>query len=362
MSLIIIGQFFPPINGCSLANEVLIKHLEIRNESYHKVNTSIEGLNDKKLGHFSIKKSIPIIRQYKNIYKIKDASLLYTTPGQTFLGIIKYAPFYIASTIFRVPYIIHVHGNFLGKQYEKLTGLRRWLFKVLISNAALGIVLSESLRPLFNGLLPKERVSVVGNFAQDFLCNQNLAKSSDCLKILYLSNLIAYKGIFEVLRAVEILRLKGIPFELHLAGGIDNSIKESLLDSISNVPEITYHGTVSGNDKKELLEKCNVFCLPTYYEQEGQPISLLEGMLTGNIIITTKHAGIPDIVSEENGFFCEKKSPESIASILEVISNDIAFYVNKFSIHNTEYVKNNFSETVFADNLITLFHDVAKVK
>ena len=40
---------------------------------------------------------------------------------------------------------------------------------------------------------------------------------------------------------------------------------------------------------------------------EGQPISILEAMGFGNVIITTKHAGIPDICSDKNAVFVEKK-------------------------------------------------------
>lgn len=359
---LIIGQFFPPINGCSLANEVLAKQLEAKSIGFDKINTSVEGFNDKGLGKFSFKKVMPIVKQYANILRIRNSKLVYTTPGQTFFGVLKFAPFFWASRVFNVPYIIHVHGNFLGKQYQVLTGWKKKLFKSLISHASHGIVLSESLRPIFHGLLDDNKVSVVGNFAQDFLRNEKLAKPVDKLKILYLSNLIAYKGIFEIINAAEILKRKGIAFELHLAGGIDVSISEELHLKFSSIPEIKYHGIVSGDAKKQLLESSNVFCLPTYYEQEGQPISLLEGMLTGNIIITTRHAGIPDIVSEENGFFCEKKSSESIAAILENIALDLPSMINKYSKYNTEYIRSNFTEEVFSHKLISIFNDVAKAK
>ena len=54
---------------------------------------------------------------------------------------------------------------------------------------------------------------------------------------------------------------------------------------------------------------------------EGQPISILEALASGNIVLTTKQGGIPDIF--QNGvkaFFLKKNSPEDIALKLEKIS------------------------------------------
>ena len=45
-----------------------------------------------------------------------------------------------------------------------------------------------------------------------------------------------------------------------------------------------------------MLKECYIFALPTRYPNEGQPISILEAMGNGMFIITTDHAGIPDVV------------------------------------------------------------------
>ena len=45
-----------------------------------------------------------------------------------------------------------------------------------------------------------------------------------------------------------------------------------------------------------------MFILPTRYPNEGQPISILEAMGNAMFIITTDHAGIPDVVQDgKNG-------------------------------------------------------------
>ena len=60
---------------------------------------------------------------------------------------------------------------------------------------------------------------------------------------------------------------------------------------------------------------------------EGQPISIFEAMATGNIILTTKHAGISDVFKDGiNGFYIEKKSPVLIYKILAEMSLNMSGY------------------------------------
>ena len=83
-----------------------------------------------------------------------------------------------------------------------------------------------------------------------------------------------------------------------------NYIKDNALEDF-----VTYHGVVSGDKKCELLKKCDIFTLLTTYPNEGQPISILEAMGNGMMIVTTNHAGIPDIVKDGvSGIVVDKNS------------------------------------------------------
>ena len=84
----------------------------------------------------------------------------------------------------------------------------------------------------------------------------------------------------------------------------ESCIKENGLEEY-----VTYHGIVGGEQKRKLLKECYIFALPTRYPNEGQPISILEAMGNGMFIITTDHAGIPDIVEDGiNGLIIQKKA------------------------------------------------------
>lgn len=361
MKILIIGPFPKPINGCSLANQVLLKQLELKKEiSVAIINTSSKNISSENVGRFSFGKVFSFLKVYKKTGKISKSDIVYTTPGQTFFGIVKYMPFYIYCLLTSRPYIIHIHGNHLGNEYKSLKGLKKRAFAFFIRRASAGIVLSESLKTNFDGLLNPKKVFIVENFAQDDLLQKTgTAKPKDKLRLLYLSNLMEEKGIVDFLDSLILLKNAGIVLEADIAGKIEDESETIINTKFRELQGfINYHGVVSGQSKTDLLEKSNVFVLPTYYRMEGQPISLIEAMAAGNIIVTTKFSGIPDIISTENGFFVPSKSPECLFNTLLEINEKLAEWVDKYSRVNTEYVRSYFTEAQFADKVFKVIKHI----
>lgn len=357
MKILIIGPFPKPINGCSLANEILLKQLKLNTSiSVAVINTNSKNISSENVGHFSFNKVFSFLKVYKKVFDISKSDVVYTTPGQTFYGIVKYMPFYFYCLIIGRPYIIHVHGNHLGNEYTSLKGLKKWFFAFCINKSSAGIVLSNSLKVNFDGLLNPEKVFIVENFAQDDLVqNVEIVKPKDMLRLLYLSNLMEEKGIIDFLNSLILLKNEGILFKADIAGKIEDEsefIINSKFEELQGF--IKYHGVVSGQSKIDLLQKSNIFILPTYYRMEGQPISLIEAMATGNIIVTTKFSGIPDIISADNGYFVQAKSPKSIFETLVKINAKLDECVDKYSYANIDYVKSYFTEAQFSDKIFNV--------
>lgn len=353
MNIGLIGPLPNPVNGCSLANDVFLKHVKLSNLNVITINTSVDHIHGNQ-GNFSWKKVFQFISVYLQILRIFKMDVVYITPGQTFFGVFKYSPFILLSIFLRKPYVIHVHGNYLGTQYNLLSGVKKKIFKFLLANATAGIVLSKSLVNNFNGILSNEKVHIVENFVQDFLIeNNSLKKETKELKILWLSNLMTEKGILDLLDALIKLKEKNIKFKAKIAGKIELGLEDSLAKKFEQLDcSLEYVGIVHGEFKKNLLKDANVFVFPTYYSMEGQPIAIIEAMATGNIIVSTNHAGIGDIVNNSNGYLVPTRNVDILAITLEMISNQLETDVLRFSSHNIEYAKQNFSEREFATKII----------
>lgn len=360
--VLIIGPFPNPISGVSLANKVVKEVLDHSNEfKTDFVNTSYPIFEDS-VGSFSFKKFLFFIKINTKVFKIFKSNIVYITPGQTFFGVVKYALFILISLFLKKELVIHVHGNYLGKQYAELNGARKKIFYYLISKFTKGIVLSPSLKANLTPFLKDSKIFVIPNFGEDYLCEKKNKATGDTLKILYLSNLMEEKGILFLLEALKKLEKENITYKAKIAGNIDRELKELIFDKISNLKHTNYVGVVCKKEKRNLLKWSNIFVLPTFYKMEGQPISILEALATDNVIVATSHAGIPDIIRiGVNGYFIKAKSSDSIVAIF-LFLHENKLKIKEISKNNKKYFNNNFTQRIFTKNIIKVLNADTKIK
>jgi len=162
----------------------------------------------------------------------------------------------------------------------------------------------------------------------------------------------------DLLEALILLDNKGIDFKAKIAGGIDVSIQDDIEILLHKLSEkVEYVGEL-GKNRKEFLKWGNIFVLPTYYAMEGQPISIFEAMALGNLLLLTKHAGIPDIFKEDiNGFYIDKYSPKSISEKLIYINKNI-FIIEKIGHNNMIESQEKYKVQAYVTNINNIFEDM----
>lgn len=305
-SICIIGQFPPPIHGLSKAIETLYNsHLKDK-YLFHKIDIT----NNKNI--------------IKNLWKILISrnDLYYFTISQTkggnwrdllILKLIEYK---------KKKCIIHLHGGYYRQLIEKDCGnLQRRLNYSLIKKLDGCIVLGNMLQSIFKDMVDDSKIFTVPNCVDnEYLLPQNLIEekinnieNNTTLHILYLSNFIESKGFKDVLNLAVIAKNAKKNLHFHFAGKFykeeDHIFTQNFIQQNQLQEYVTFHGIVSGKNKNELLQQCHIFILPTRYPNEGQPISILEAMGNAMNIITTNHAGIPDITKDKvNGLVVDKNN------------------------------------------------------
>lgn len=358
MRLLLIGPIPPPISGVSLANKIVLEYFpKYSSSSIDYINTNYEVLKED-IGRFSFKKAFFYVKMYREVGKIMKCDCVYMTVGQTFLGVVKYYPFFLAARLFKKEIVVHIHGNHVWREYDNLYGWRKRVFCKVLEMSSKGIVLSKSLKKNLTPFLPEDKIYILENFVEDFLFDSVKVKRFDKLRIIYLSNLMQEKGIIDLFEALLILDKRGVDFKAKIAGGMDDRISPLIQKYINRLPgRLDFLGLVYKEEKKKLLEWGNIFVFPTYYKMEGQPISIFEAMATGNIILTTAHAGIPDVFEERtNGFYIEKQSPQSIVDELIEIEADIKSYKH-MSEHNKKEAKEKYRVESFIKKLYCILSD-----
>lgn len=348
-----IAQFPPPIHGLSKAVDTLYNSELSKEFDFLKVDIT----NNKKI--------------LKNIFRLMftKADLFYFTISQTKGGNLRDIIILKLLELQHKKCLIHLHGGY----YRQLVDhdLPKWQRKVnykLINNLEGAIVLGPSLKYIFQGMISEDKIFTVPNCIDDefLLSSDELEKKiseysdKDVKHVLYLSNFIKSKGYPEVLELAKLEKervdLGGVK-QLHFdfAGKFFNQEDEKYFKAFiqdNGLKEyITYHGVVTGDKKNNLLKKSDIFVLLTRYPKEGQPISILEAMGNGMVIVTTNHAGIPDIVSEPNLII----SKEDIKKISEIIHQ--RNFKKCISVNYTN-ILNSFTEINYINNMKKVFKTV----
>ncbi|PFO15344.1 glycosyl transferase family 1 [Priestia megaterium] len=351
-----LAQFPPPMHGLSKAVETLYDS-KLKDEfEFEKVDLT----NNKKF-----------LRNFMNIWK-SNADLFYFTISQTKSGNIRDLIIFKLLSFKKKKCLIHLHGGYYRKLVdEEMNSLQRKMNYEAISKLDGTIVLSKSLKPIFQGMISEDKIYVVPNCVDDvfFISDEEFEMKVASLKekkvfhVLYLSNFIASKGYLEVLKIAKIIKeemiLSGVKkYHFNFAGNFFEERDRELFESyiIENDLEelITYHGVVGGEEKKELLKKCDIFILLTRYPKEGQPISILEAMGNGMVILTTNHAGIPDIVrSGVNGYISVN---QDVIEIEDWLSKNSSIFP-RIVEHNRFEVKEKYTEKVYIDKMKNIFRD-----
>ena len=322
IKILLIGPLPPPITGQSIAFSYL-ENLEYKNIKFIIYNT-----NKYKLNLFNYLDSIvilPIIILFEKFQKI------YFIGSRSNLGFLRQLPFLTISINKKINIINHLHGADFKSFYNNsgiLKGLIFWVYSKIDTS----ILLLEEMEDQFIDF-PNMNLKIIPNaMGKDF---ENLKiKKPVKNRILYLSNILASKGILEFMNAVAKILSDNKEVEVNIAGGFlkdhimsKNEIKKRFFLIYNSLKlkynhRVSYLGVVSGKKKVDVLKSSSIFVLPSYYPTEAFPISIIEAMAASNAIVTTNHNYLKSIISEENGVIVNKKNSNEIYLALRRLLND----------------------------------------
>ena len=134
------------------------------------------------------------------------------------------------------------------------------------------------------------------------------------------------KGVFDAISGVALARQRlaeqkrDVALRLQIAGTFVDAEDKAEFDRLMTRPEyaefIEYAGFVSGERKERLLREADLFCFPTYYENENQPVNLIEAMAFGLPILTTRWRSIPEWFPANYPGLVDIRSPEQVADVM----------------------------------------------
>lgn len=240
-----------------------------------------------------------------------------------------------------VPAVVSGYGWDVSYFPRSFRGLGLYYLKPLFKHVDFILAMSNDMKKdlLVIGC-PEERILVHyhGIDTRRFDFPQRKYYQKEPLTILLCARLTPKKGPHILLKAIKHIQENGlsrVPFRVRVVG--DGPMRKRLGDFVTQnklEDEVTFVGYLPHHDPRLLEEyhQADIFVLPSLivrdtrtgnYDKEGIPGTLIEAIASGLPVVSTYHAGIPEVIEpERNGLLVKEGDDRELAHKIADLLND----------------------------------------
>ena len=264
---------------------------------------------------------------------------------------------YLVSKIFKIPFKITIHSSDLKilSYYFGKTGKK--IAKVILKSSSGITVTSRSIKESIESVLINTEIdnldilqypmgidSLNINMAnKDLDILSNLEPNSNY--IMYLGRLVEKKGLENlILGFSQFSKISDYKLLIAGFGNLENKLK-NLVDKLEMNDKIIFTGKVGISEKKTLFELSKILIVPSdsvagIPVSEGMPVTILEGIYFGKIVIASNHTNCDDVIKDGvNGFVYKSNSSKNIEKILEKVTKMNSEQIDKLTFNALESSK-----------------------
>ncbi len=241
-----------------------------------------------------------------------------------------------------VPVISTLHGI-----HDFENPIKSWLFKVTQKDICQWISVTKTgadqILEKYN--LPVDKVAVIYNGIQPI--DVTKVKKDGKIKVLTVANLKKIKGHITLLQTAKLFKDRGnTSIQFVFLGRDDmNGKLESQVEILGVSDMIEFAGFHT--DVKPWYQNADIFCLPSW--SEGMPVSILEAMSAGLVVIATQVGGIPELIEHEHsGLLMPPGDPEKLYELIKRVIED-----NRFVQYLTENARNKVLKEFSINKMVT---------
>ena len=239
--------------------------------------------------------------------------------------------------------VLHIHRGDFEVFYSRNI-LNKFISNLVFKMTNRLMVLSENQKKEFSNYLQKEKIYVIENsLSEECILEKNSIGSN---KFIYISNYIKEKGIFELL---EVFQNHDYKYLECFGGFVNNEDEIRSYESKS----VKINGFINGKYKFQKINESDALLLPSW--NEGQPTIILESMMIGTIVLTTKVGLIAELLGDDYPFYFKTKDVNSLKECIDKFVN----YENKDEL--SEKLKkaylSKYSKKIHKDKLLNIFEE-----
>lgn len=324
ISVVVVGQVPPPMNGQSLMIREFLNgdyaglRLEHVPMMFSRSTSEIGSFGFRKLGVLLD----TLVRIVRARFKSEATILYYPPAGANLVPMLRDLFLLIpARRIFRYT-VFHFHAAGLYDIYPRLPLLLRPLFRLAYEKADLAIFTTELTSAQAVPL--KARATAIipcGVSDAGATLDVEAARTADPPTILFAGILCEGKGVMTLLQACRILRDEGIRFRAVCLGAFQAAdFQEDVEDFVRREKledYVQFPGVVTGEAKSNTFASASIFCFPSHYAAESFGVVLIEAMSFSLPIVATEWQGIPEVTGTGGGsVLVPIKDPAALALAL----------------------------------------------
>jgi glycosyltransferase involved in cell wall biosynthesis len=240
----------------------------------------------------------------------------------------------------------------------------------LMKRVRKNVVLNEPLKEkLVKKGIPEERLEVIPNGVnvEDFNVSEEEIErvkkkyGLEGIVVMFAGTVTPRKGVFELMKAAEILNRKDTLFLIVGNLDLDRGYSQRVMEyARSKGINAKFTGFVPYKDLKALYSACDIFVLPSL--EEGHGIVLTEAMASGKPLIGSKVGGIPMQIRDGwNGFLVEAENEEQLADkIKHLIENEEERM--RMGKNSRKLAKEEFDWEKIAEKYLGVYEEVRGIK
>jgi glycosyltransferase involved in cell wall biosynthesis len=285
--------------------------------------------------------------------------LAHLNPSLDLKSFVRELLFIVALRVSSVPFMLTFHGWEVPLA-TKIQRRFKWLVRPTYLKARLiNVLSSQFVKPLeswgYTGSVHVQTTCVNTDLIKSVSVAQKRLEQGSKIRLLYISRIVKTKGVLETIKAVERLA-PNFSIELTVAG--DGPFYDEMEQYVTSkeLNLVNLLGYVAGEQKNQLFATHHILCFPTYYP-EGLPVSILEGISTGCVLVCTAVGGIADVFLDgKMGSICTSE-PEDIANKLEYWLKDVNA-MNDTMEFNYDHGKEHFGSDVIAHTIFEQYTSI----
>ena len=185
------------------------------------------------------------------------------------------------------------------------------------------------------------------------------------LRVVSVARLVEKKGIDDALAAVRRAVDAGADVDYTVVGaGPLRDDLERRAAGLDLCGRVRFTGAVVQAEVRRILGESHLLLAPSVVaangDEEGQPVAIKEAMAAGLPVISTRHAGIPEMIDHgRSGLLADERDPAALAQHLRRLWDDPALG-ERLAAAARETAERLYDQEAIADELVALLRGAAE--